>query len=74
MFRSACPKKASDVVIAELRRACLEIEPQVAVTRHLLREVPGAVFVPEEVCVEYEPENCPRLVGKVLQRALTTGS
>lgn len=41
-----------DVIVVELMRACLEAEPQVAVTRHLLAQAPGAVLVPEEVRVE----------------------
>ncbi|MGE0358829.1 MAG: hypothetical protein AB7P08_18140 [Burkholderiales bacterium] len=41
-----------DVIVVELMRACLEAEPQVAVTRHLLAQAPGAALVPEEVRVE----------------------
>jgi len=33
----------------EIMQACLESEPQVAITRHLLKQAPHAILVPEEV-------------------------
>jgi len=35
-----------------MMQACLESEPQVAVTRHLLKQAPQAILVPEEVRVD----------------------
>jgi hypothetical protein len=47
-----CPDQAPDVVLLETMQACLEREPQVALTRHLLQQAPGAVLIPQEVRVE----------------------
>jgi len=41
-----------DLLLTETMRACLEAEPQVAITRHLLNQAPEAVLVPEEVRVD----------------------
>jgi hypothetical protein len=41
-----------DIILMEIMRACLETEPQVAVTRHLLKQAPHAILVPEEVRVD----------------------
>lgn len=46
------PGQPPDVVVLEIMRACLESEPQVAVTRHLLAQAPGAVLVPREVRID----------------------
>lgn len=43
-----------DVLLLEIMQACLESEPQVAVTRHLLRQAPQAILVPEEVRIDLE--------------------
>jgi hypothetical protein len=47
-----CPDKLPDVILMEIMQACLESEPQVAVTRHLLKQAPHAVLIPEEVCID----------------------
>ena len=47
------PEQPPDVILVEVMRACLEAEPQVAVTRHLLRQAPHALLVPEEVRIEF---------------------
>lgn len=41
-----------DVILMEIMRGCLEGEPQVAITRHLLAQVPHALLVPEEVRID----------------------
>lgn len=46
------PERPPDVIILEIMRACLEVEPQVAVTRKLLAQAPDAVLVPEEVRID----------------------
>jgi hypothetical protein len=47
------PKGQSpDVTIMEIMNAGLEKEPQVAITRHLLSQVPNTVIVPESVRVD----------------------
>ncbi len=47
-----CPDQPPDVILMEIMQACLESEPQVAITRHLLKQAPHAILVPEEVCVD----------------------
>lgn len=46
------PDRTPDVIVIELMRACLEAEPQVAVTRHLLPQAPDAILIPEEVRID----------------------
>jgi hypothetical protein len=46
------PDSTPDVILMEIMRACLQSEPQVALTRHLLPQAPDAILVPEEVRVE----------------------
>ncbi len=46
------PDEPPDLILLELMRACLESEPQVAITRHLLRQAPIAIVVPEEVRID----------------------
>lgn len=46
------PEEPPDVILVEIMQACLEAEPQVAITRHLLVQAPGAVLLPEEVRIE----------------------
>jgi len=41
-----------DIILIEIMQACLESEPQVAITRHLLKQAPYAILVPEEVRVD----------------------
>jgi hypothetical protein len=41
-----------DVIVTETMNVCLAREPQVAVTRHLLRQAPGAILVPRSVRVD----------------------
>ncbi|TWT93781.1 SAM-dependent methyltransferase [Stieleria varia] len=40
-----------DILLLEVMQACLESEPQVSVTRHLIQQAPFAVLVPQEVRV-----------------------
>ncbi|MHC4400583.1 MAG: SAM-dependent methyltransferase [Planctomycetota bacterium] len=47
-----CPDQPPDVILMEIMRACLESEPQVPVTRHLLEQAPHAILVPEEVTID----------------------
>ena len=47
-----CPDQLPDVILMEIMRACLESEPQVAVTRHLLKQAPHAILLPEEVSID----------------------
>ena len=60
------PDEIPDVIVLEIMNACLEREPQVAVTRHLLPQAPGARLVPESVRIEV------RLVD--LRREFSTGA
>jgi len=46
------PDQPPDVILLEIMQACLESEPQVAVTRHLLRQAPDALVIPEEVSID----------------------
>jgi hypothetical protein len=46
------PDEPPDLVVSEVMQVCLGVEPQVAVTRHLLAQAPQAVIVPEEVRIE----------------------
>ncbi|MGJ8726434.1 MAG: hypothetical protein ACSHYB_17940 [Roseibacillus sp.] len=46
-----------DVVVSETMQACLDAESQVAIFRHLYRQVPEALFVPAEVRVELKLVN-----------------
>ena len=41
-----------DIILMEIMNVCLKSEPQVAVTRHLLRQAPQAILVPEEIRVD----------------------
>jgi hypothetical protein len=41
-----------DLILLEIMQACLESEPQVAITRHLLMQAPHAILVPEEICID----------------------
>ncbi|MEQ1905951.1 MAG: hypothetical protein ABL888_17310 [Pirellulaceae bacterium] len=44
-----CPERPPDVILIEIMQRCLASEPQVAITRHLLRQAPNAILVPDEV-------------------------
>jgi hypothetical protein len=46
------PNRPPDVILMEIMQACLESEPQVAITRHLLPQAPNAILIPEEVRVD----------------------
>jgi hypothetical protein len=46
-----CPDEPPDIIILEIMQACLKKEPQVAITRHLLKQAPLAVLIPEEVSI-----------------------
>lgn len=41
-----------DVILVETMQACLQSEPQVAIVRHLLKQAPDAILVPEEVRID----------------------
>ncbi len=41
-----------DIIVLELMTACLEREPQVAITRHLLQQAPDAIIVPESITID----------------------
>lgn len=47
-----CPDQPPDVILMEIMQACLESEPQVAITRHLLKQAPNVILIPEEVRVD----------------------
>ena len=47
-----CAEAPPDVILMEIMQACLEAEPQVAISRHLLAQAPAAILVPEEVRVD----------------------
>lgn len=46
------PAAPPDIILMEIMQACLESEPQVALTRHLLEQAPNAVLIPEEVKID----------------------
>lgn len=48
------PDHPPDIILIEIMQACLESEPQVAVTQHLLKQAPYATLVPEEVSINLE--------------------
>lgn len=48
------PDQAPDIILIEVMQACLESEPQVAITRHLLSQAPNAILIPEEVRIEVQ--------------------
>ncbi len=47
-----CPDKPPDVILIEIMQACLESEPQVAITRHLLSQASSAILIPEEIRID----------------------
>jgi hypothetical protein len=47
-----CSDESLDVILIETMQACLEAEPQVAITRHLLKQSPHAILLPEEVRID----------------------
>ncbi len=47
-----CPDHPPDIILIEIMQACLESEPQVAIIRHLLKQAPQAILVPEEVRID----------------------
>jgi len=62
-----CPDQPPDIILVETMQACLEAEPQVAITRHLLSQSPNAILVPEEVRIDLTLVNPSRefnLVGR----------
>ncbi len=46
------PEQPPDIILLEIMQSCLDAEPQVAVTRHLLKQAPHAILVPEEIRIE----------------------
>jgi len=47
-----CPDRPPDIILTETMQACLEAEPQVAITRHLLKQAPRAILIPQEVRID----------------------
>ena len=43
------PKRPPDIIILEIMQACLEKEPQVAVSQHLIAQAPKAILIPQEI-------------------------
>ncbi len=48
----ASPDAPPDILVMEIMNACLEKEPQVSVTRRLLRQAPSAMIVPRSVKID----------------------
>ena len=46
------PEEPPDLIISEIMQVCLTVEPQVAVTRHLLAQAPDALIVPQDVRID----------------------
>jgi hypothetical protein len=46
------PDQPPDIIVLEIMNACLEKEPQVAITRHLIDQAPQATLVPTLVRVD----------------------
>ena len=46
------PDQPPDIILIELMQACLESEPQVAITRHLISQAPNATLIPNEINVD----------------------
>ena len=44
--------EAPDLLLLETMQACLEREPQVAIARHLLKQSPEAILLPQEVRID----------------------
>jgi len=59
------PDARPDVLVLELMNACLEKEPQVAVTRHLCTQAPDASIVPRSVKVDLRLVNPANEFGSV---------
>lgn len=45
------PEEAPDIILLEIMNTALTLEPQVAVTRHLLGQAPSTTFIPSAVVV-----------------------
>jgi hypothetical protein len=54
------PEQPPDVILIEIMQACLEKEPQVAITRRLLKQAPHAILIPEEIGIELTLVNTSR--------------
>ncbi len=46
------PDQPPDIILMEIMQACLQAEPQVAITRHLLKQAQDSILVPEEVRID----------------------
>jgi hypothetical protein len=46
------PDRRPDVLLLETMQVCLEKEPQVALTRHLVQQAPDATLVPREIRID----------------------
>ena len=78
-----CPDQPPDVILIEILQACLESEPQVAITRHLLSQSSSAILIPEEVRVdltlvdpsrEFDSDNLVRNGGDIQRDRIPVGS
>lgn len=54
------PKNRPDIIQMEIMQVCLEKEPQVAVTRHLITQAPEAILIPEEIHIDLRLVNSSR--------------
>jgi len=77
-----CPDHTPDIILMEIMQACLESEPQVAITRHLLQQAPDAILIPEEVRVdlklvdpskEFELDSLERCGGRTQRDRIPVG-
>ena len=41
-----------DIVVMEIMQACLQAEPQVAVSRHIMSQAPEALLIPEQISIQ----------------------
>jgi hypothetical protein len=46
------PGQPPDIILLETMQACLEVEPQVAITRHLSPQAPQAILIPQDVRID----------------------
>ena len=68
-----CPDAPPDILLIETMQACLEAEPQVAITWFLLKQSPQAILIPEQVRIDMtwtDPAHDCFGVGQELNRSL----
>ncbi|MEM9276560.1 MAG: hypothetical protein AAGA80_26980 [Cyanobacteria bacterium P01_F01_bin.143] len=51
-YKQINPKEPPDIIIMEIMNTCLEKEPQVAITRHLLEQAPSAIMIPQSITID----------------------